>query len=321
MPVLFKLVRKMKYLVLCVVFFLLLAGAKASEYNVGVVWAGKSSMSERVLYGFEYRLKELKVDVDLDVQSSLKDIDTLDRTVKAFEAEGKDALVVLRSNGSAYLGANPPSIPTFIGGGNLPSELGSVKNMDAPEGNVTGVTYYLPIEVPLESYLAITPKVKSFLLINQKGYPSSAIDWKGTEKTCKALNLKCANGLISSREELVELVKDRISEFDAVILGNQALAFENVDAILEHVNNKPIYSYAAEGVKRGALGGVVADDVKLGSMLADSFFEVIINNKPIKTVPVKMDDKPAIILNAKAIDNLKLEISPLLLNFSKFVDN
>jgi putative ABC transport system substrate-binding protein len=43
-------------------------------------------------------------------------------------------MVILRSNGAKWLGENLPSVPTFIGGCNNPVQLGSLKNMQAPEG-------------------------------------------------------------------------------------------------------------------------------------------------------------------------------------------
>ena len=291
----------------------------AETVNIGVAWAGKSSMAERVLNGFKQRLKALNVDADIELKGALPSIEALDATVKEFEAENKDGLVILRSNGSAYLGKNPPNIPTFIGGGNKPSELGSVKNMDAPEGNVTGVTYFLPLEIPLEAYLAFTPDVKSFLLINQTNYSSSPIDWNGTKAACEPLELKCENATISSREELIDLVKDKKGQYDAFILGNQAEAYGNADAVIDLVGNKPVYSYAAKGVDLGALGGVIADDEKLGAMMADSLVDVLINGKAISKTPIKTDPEPTIMVNETTMKKLGLRIPTEILSVAEIV--
>ena len=291
----------------------------AEPIEVGVAWAGKSSMAERVFKGFKQRLKILNVDADIELKGALPTIEALDATVKEFEADNKDGLVILRSNGSAYLGKNPPNIPTFIGGGNKPSELGSVKNMDAPEGNVTGVTYFLPLEIPLEAYLAFTPKVKSFLLINQTNYSSSPIDWNGTKAACGPLELKCENATISSREELVELIKDKKDQYDAFILGNQVEAYGNADAVIGLVGNKPVYSYAAKGVDLGALGGVIADDEKLGAMMADSLVDVLVNGKAISKTPIKTDPEPTIMVNETTMKKLGLRIPTEILSVAEIV--
>lgn len=287
--------------------------------NIGVAWAGKSSMAERVFAGFKRRLTVLAVDVDIELKGALASLDELDATVKKFESDNKDGMVILRSNGSAYLGDNPPNIPTFIGGGNKPSELGSVKNMDAPEGQVTGVTYFLPLEIPLEAYLAMTPDAKSFLLINQTNYASSPIDWNGTKSACKPLELKCDNETISSREELIELIKDKKGQYDAFILGNQSEVYGNADAVIDLVGKKPVYSYAAKGIDLGALGGVIADDDKLGAMMADSLVDVLVKGKAISNTPIKTDPEPTIMVNETTMKKLGLRIPTEILSVAEIV--
>lgn len=292
----------------------------AAATDVGVAWVGKSGMAARVLAGVEERLAEIAPDIKLDIRPELASVDDLHKTVTEFKSTGKSAQIVLRSNGTAYLGENPPSIPTFIGGNNHPVELGAVSSMEAPDGFVTGVTYHIPLTPTLESFMTLFPYMDSVLLISQKNYSSSAIDWRGTEEACKTLELSCAQALVGSKEELVKAVNDNKGKYSAIVMGNQSLVFDNAALIIEASPDTPLFSYAENGVLKGAAGGVIADDHKLGRMLAESLVDVIINGKEISEVPIKRDPEPVLMINMAAIDRYGLAVPAMLLSIAELVE-
>jgi putative ABC transport system substrate-binding protein len=56
------------------------------------------------------------------------------------------------------------------------------------------------------------------------------------------------------------------------------------------------------------LGGFVAEDQKLGRMLAESLVDVVIKGKKIGAVPVKVDPKPMFYVNAKTAQKIGVEV-------------
>lgn len=281
--------------------------ALASSVEVGVAWQGQSGMARAVLEGAQARLAEIAPDVSLEIRGELDSIDELHSVATEFQNSGVDGMIILRSSGSVYLSENPPSVPTFIGGNNHPVRLGAVDSLEAPSGNVTGVTYYIDLEGPLTSFMALAPQVSSFLLVSQTGYSSSAIDGEGTMAACESLGLSCKQVFATGADEVAAVVADEIGAFDAVILGNQAAVFEHAQAALGAAGGKPVFSYAAKGVQNGALGGVIADDNALGAMLADSLVDVLVNGKPVSEVGIKMDPEPLLYINMTTAMQLGLE--------------
>lgn len=275
--------------------------------EIGVAWKGKSGMTNSVIKGFDEAMKELAPDVKVEYRKELASSEALDTAVKELEAS-KDAIVVLRSSGAKYLGKNPPGKPAFIGGCSDPVALGVLKNMEAPEGNVTGVTYTLPVDTQFEIFQAIIPNLNSILLLNEKGHPSSAIDQANTDKAAKKLGLAYSFREISGKDDAVAAVNEFKGKVSAVIIGNQAKVFDQAKAIVETAGDTPVVSYSVKPVKEGALGGFVADDVKLGRMLAESVVDVVVKGKAIKEVPVKVDPNPKFYVNVSTAKRLGLEI-------------
>ncbi len=319
------------YIVMAFIFLVSVSGW-SKDYKVGVAWYGKSGMADTVAKGLEESIKASIPGVQLECHPSLKDAEELDGVVKQFQQD-KDAMVILRSNGAQYLIENPPTIPTFIGACNNPVDLGVIKNLKSPEGNITGVTYSLSVETQFETFRAIVPKIKSMVLLLEEGHPSSAIDQAGTKELCKKLKIeyqekfckvyKNKEGKVDdeTRQKTFQEVTAAVEEFKGkvsiIVLGNQALFIDNAKVVMDAAGKTPVLAYSAKSVKDGALCGLSADDLKLGRMLGDSIAEVLVKGKAIKEVPVKVDLKPQLYINVKTAEALKLEIPYEILSVAK----
>lgn len=316
-----KLTKKLTKAALVCGFFCMQMDLLATEIKkIGVTWLGQSQMPERVTSGFQQRLTEYRDQIELEIKPALNSIDTLTATVKKFE-ETKDAMLVLRSNGARFLAKNPPKIPTFIGACNHPAELGVIKNMKAPEGNVTGVSYYIMLDNPFDLFQQILPKVKSYVLLNETNHPSSAIDRRGTQTQCIKHKLNCHYELVSHRMSIKKaVVKYADKTGIAFIIGNQAKVLDNSEIVFRYAGNNPVLSYSEKSVIEGALLSLSANDVKLGVMLAESVIDVLIKGKKISQVPVKFDMKPTLKINTKVANDLKIAIPLKILNRAQLVD-
>ncbi len=301
----------MKKMGVCILFCVsigLLGGATAaSATEIGVAWAGKSGMSNRVAAGFERGMKEMAPDIKIEYQKELGSVDELAQVAAKWEKE-KNGMVLLRSNAAKWLGKNPPAIPTFIGGCNNPRQLGAVKNLEAPEGNITGVTYYLPVDSQFEIFQAIIPDMKSVLLLLGKRNPSAQVDQAATKAVCEELGIEYHEIMCETKEDAIKAVNDYKGKVSVIIIGNQALNIDNAENIVKAAGNTPVLSYSSKPVQSGALGGFVADDQKLGYMLAESVVDVLKNGKAVKEVAVKVDPEPKFYINAQTADSLKIEI-------------
>lgn len=312
--------RKPVFICLFVAFGVIGSGyQQARAIDIGLAWAGKSGMAERVTQGFDQGIAELAPDIKVEYQKELGSVELLAEQAKAWSVT-KKGMVLLRSNAAEWLGQNPPSIPTFIGACNHPVQLGALNNMDAPEGNVTGVTYFLPARTQFDIYTAIIPDLKSVLLLVEKGHPGSAVDQSETKAVCKNLNIEYHEVVCASVYDAIAATKANDGKVSAIIFGNQALLLDNARAIIDSASKTPFISYSSAPVKAGALGGFAANDVKLGYMLAQSVIDVLKNGKSIEEVPVKTDPKPTFFVNVSTAQKLGVEIPYDILESAKIIE-
>jgi len=280
----------------------------AANNNVAVMWVGKSGMTNLVLMGFMQRARTVAPNMEVTLKREIKDMQEAESLFRGFEST-MDGIVFLRSTGAEFLAKAQPKVPCFVGGCNNPAYLGAVKNLKTPEGNITGVTYFTPYQEIFKVMLSLFPNIKSVGLLLEKGHPGAAIDQEGTREQCQKLGLAHNEVVASNREQLADGAKKLSGKVDIFIISNTALAMDNTVAVLTVANptNTPIFAFAEKPVKAGAVVGMVADDVKLGSMLADSVIDVVINRKPVSTVPVKTDPEPKIMINQAMMQSLGLK--------------
>jgi len=285
--------------------------------KIGIAWEGKSAISDVELNGFLKAMKELAPQVECEVQKDLQDVAALEEVVKRFEKE-KNGMVILRSSGAKLLGKNKYAIPGFIGATDDPVGLGVMKNANAPEGNCTGVTYAIPYAVQLETSFKVIPTMKSVVLLLQDGHPTSGLIQAGTKAACESLKIAYADKTCKTKEDLLVGARDAESKGAVIIMGSQSLMMESGGAVVSQVK-VPAISYTEKPVTDGALCGVVADDTKLGTMLAEAVIDVVIKGKAIKDVPVKTDSKPQLLINVQSAKRLNLEIPFEILESAKLL--
>jgi putative tryptophan/tyrosine transport system substrate-binding protein len=288
-----------------------LGTAQAKE--VAVIWDTKSEMPNNVCLGFLRTTRQLAPDLKVSVYRELKDFEEAKKVFH--ECEQKvDGIVLLRSSGATYLGTITPKVPCFVGACNDPVELGTIKNPNAPEGMVTGVTYSIPYEKRFQIIKSLFPGVKNIALLAEKDHPSAPLEQAGTRRACEVLGLGYKEVVASNLNELIEGTKN-IGKVDLLLLSNTRLVMDRVVSLLSVANatKTPMFSYAEKPVTSGAVAGIAADDAKLGQMLAQSVVDVVVNGKPISEVPVKTDPEPRITINEKMMRALELKFPPAIL--------
>ncbi|MEW6114531.1 MAG: ABC transporter substrate binding protein [Thermodesulfobacteriota bacterium] len=273
-------------------------GSAAAEKQVAVIWEGKSGMTKRVQMGFMHRMRAIGPEVKIINRVELPSMQDAEKAFRELEPT-VDGIVFLRSSGAKFLGKANPKVPSFVGGCNNPVDLGAVKQLDAPDGNVTGVTYFIPYEKRFEVLKKMFPTAKSVGIVLQKGHPATPIDQKGTKEQCDRLGLTYQEVVAENANQLLQGAEALADKVQVLIISATGLVIDNTVNLVGIQNRKkvPLFSYAEGRAKLGALAELAARDEELGSMLADSVVDVVVKGKRVAQVPVKMDPKPSLVIN------------------------
>lgn len=287
--------------------------------SIGVMWFAKSAMADLVLQGMQEQLNAKAPGIKIEILKDQADAAALAPTYEKWQKE-KNAIVYLRSAGATYMMKNPPAIPGFIGASNDPKSLGVIKNPQAPEGNITGVTYSLAAIQHLKLYKNVLPELKSVGLLCEQGHPAGEVERPDTQAACKELGLAYHETVVTSKDELEAKVAELAGKVDLLIISNMKLIMDNSEIVSKAAGKTPVASYAeAPLTRKQALIGLVPNDIKLGRMLADSIIEVVVQGKAISSVPVKTDPEPRIMLCPEKMDAWNVNVPSRIVKMAELV--
>ncbi len=283
--------------------------------TVGVAWEGSSGMAERVLAGMEQTLPK---EITLDIRKNLESSGALQEVITEFEST-KSAMVILRSSGALALGSRSLSIPAFIGAANNPMELGVAESLAKPKKNLSGVTYYIPARMKLETFQQVYPALGKILLLVEEGHPGSPIDMKETQEAAPELGLTVEVVSCTTLEEAQKAIEASPQD-GSIILGSQALLMENAPVLVKAAGKRPVFSYSEKPVEKGAFCGVAAEDVKLGSILGSMIGEVLLGGVDVNSLGIETDPEPKLILNVSQVEALGLNVPYALLETATLIE-
>jgi putative ABC transport system substrate-binding protein len=277
-------------------------------------------MTTNVAMGLLPGLRQLAPDLKVTLYRELKDIQAAENIFRECEPR-VDGIVFLRSSGAQFLAKVDPKVPCFVGGCNNPAELGTIKNLNAPEGKITGVTYFIPYEKRFEIIKTLFPNTKRIGLLAEKGHASTPIEQQGAREQCDRLGITYNEVIASNLKELLDGTRQLSGRVDLFIISSTRLVMDNIVNLLPVLNPAkiPTFSFAEEPVKAGAVAGVAADDAKLGKFLAESVVDVVVKGKPVSQVPVKTDPDPRISINETMMNSLGLKFPDSLLKKAELV--
>lgn len=296
-----------------------LAAGQSMAASVGLTWKGKSQTTNIVVDGFLKRMAEAAPDVPVEVKGQQADDAALGAVISAFDAS-KDAIVVMRSSGAKFLHQQETTKPGFFGGVTNPVELGVIKNMAQPEGNLTGVSQLIPHATSVQAFMTIMPNMTKLTLLLQKGHPAASGDREGTEAACAKFGLTCEVFEAESLDDLLAKAAQVSGEGQAIVLGSQTLINNNAAKIVAAAPKTPVFTFNERAIKGGATAGLVADLSKLGRQLADKVLAAVRDGKAIKDIPVGVDEEPKLVLNMTSVQRLGITISPDILNSATIVE-
>lgn len=284
------------------------AEVTAEEKKIAVMWEGKSGMTKRVHMGFLQKMKAIAPNVEITTKREIPDMQEAERVFREFEGT-TNGIVFLRSSGAEFLAKANPRVPSFVGGCTNPLYLGAIKNLNAPEGNITGVTYFIPYEKRFQIIKTLFPNVKSVCLFVQKGHPATFIEQEGTRNECDRLKIQFNEVVAENANQLMEGAQKLAGKVDLFIISSTALVMDNTMGLVGVANKSktPLFSFAEGRAKLGAVAELAADDEILGGMLAESVVDVVVKGKPVSQVPVKMDPDPKVIINQSIVQLMGLK--------------
>lgn len=260
----------------------------------------------------EQKLKE-QVEPNLIVdQFSGEEDDKVTRdTLKSLDASGYDLVVTVTSDALVPAQHYLTKTPALFTNVNNPLFLG-LNTLEAAGGNMSGASYYVPIEKQLKLFMTLQPAIKTLGFIFDNEAQSKRIEVAEVRKSCKNLGIEHELEFVSEKSELLSAAADLIhKKVDAIVVSSSGKIYKNVDLFVGISTQEgiPVYSFHKSGVEKGAVAALASDYyVMVDKLIIPMAQRVLKEGVSPGMMPVAFLEEPFIFLNLTQASRLGITV-------------
>ncbi|MCG8571144.1 MAG: ABC transporter substrate-binding protein [Spirochaetes bacterium] len=237
-------------------------------------------------------------------------------TLRELDSKGYDLIITVTSDALVIAMNMISNTPTVFTNANNPVIFG-IKNIKKPGGNITGATYYVPIEQQFTFYKQIFPQMKKVGLIFNSINKARKAELNESRIVCKKMGLSYEIVLVTSEAQLIAETKKLVNKgIDSIVLSNDGLLYNNVDKLTPITDQAkiPIFSSRNKGVPKGALASLSSDYFKLVDEVVIPYAKRILNGEKAGNIPIGFQKVNDIEINLTKAKQLGITITNSIVN-------
>ena len=252
--------------------------------------------------------------VELTVLNAEADQSKIQTMSKKLVDDGNDVVIGIATPAAQGLASATSDIPVIMGAISDPVGAKLVKNLDKPEGNVTGLSNHVPHAQTVELIQTITPDAKTIGVLYASSEDNSVSQVKEFTQYAEEAGLTVVEYAVPSTNEITTTMSVMTGKVDAIFVPQDntiASAFPTV-VTAANAANIPVYSSVDTMVKQGSIASVAQSQYDLGLETAKIAVKILAGKK-VSEVPVKVVDTGVPTVNLKAAKELGITIPDSLL--------
>lgn len=292
----------------------------AEPYKIGLVQCGSYAPLDLMRESFMSRLDEWgynEVKVDLNYQNAGEDEKKAAEICKQFARDEVDMIVAVGTPAakaaSDAVGSSGIKV-LFAGVADPAAELG-IKNLNAPERGVTGISDRLDGKKAVELAQQIKPDLHSIGLLYDPEDANASAAAKAVQDYCRQINVNTQAVTAASADSAASGAEELFPQVDVLYTPGDGTVASAAGKIAEiAAQEKKLWLAGDESlVQGGALAGFGADYEQLGNKVADMAVQVMVGAQVSQT-PVVFVDSWQVWINQATMEAQELALPEDLLS-------
>lgn len=299
-------------------------GAKkpgASGKTVGVIQIADHIALERARKGFEEELKKTNPEVEIISKNANGDLTVVPSIIKSFQDQKVDLIYAIATPAAQGAKNGEKDIPIVFNAVTDPASADLVKNLEEPEGNITGVSDYFSMEAQLKEMVRVFPDIKNVGVMFSTNEANSQFQIEELKKAAEGLGLNVVEVGVNNINDVSTAIKSLEPKMDIFLSITDNTVSSASTIIAESLKVAKIPSFASEEgpVDNGILMSAGVDYVDLGKKAADMASEIL-GGKKVSEIPVVFSKDTRKVVNKKTADALGLSQDNKLMKDAKVVE-
>lgn len=293
----------------------------SSAKKVGVVQIADHIALERARQGFEDELKKTNPDVEIISKNANGDLTVVPSIIKSFQDKKVDLIYAIATPAAQGAKNGEKEIPIIFNAVTDPESADLLKNLEEPEGNITGVSDYFSISAQLEEMINIFPDIKNIGVMFSTNEANSKFQVEELKKAADGFGLNVVEVGVNNINDVSTSIKTIEPKIDIFMAITDNTVSSASSIIAESLKAAKIPSFASEEgpVENGILISAGVDYVELGKKAAGMASEIL-GGKKVSEVPVLFSTETRKVVNKKTAEALGLSDDEKLMEDAKVVE-
>lgn len=289
--------------------------------KVGVVQIADHIALERAREGFEEELKKTNPDVEIISKNANGDLTVVPSIIKSFQDKKVDLIYAIATPAAQGAKNGEKEIPIIFNAVTDPESADLLKNLEEPEGNITGVSDYFSISAQLEEMLNIFPDIKNVGVMFSTNEANSKFQVEELKKAAEGFGLNVVEVGVNNINDVSTSIKTIEGKIDIFMAITDNTVSSASSIIAESLKAAKIPSFASEEgpVENGILISAGVDYLDLGKKAAGMASEIL-GGKKVSEVPVLFSTETRKVVNKKTAEALGLADDEKLMEDAKVVE-
>ena len=199
------------------------------------------------------------------------------------------------------------SIPLVFGGVTDPLGAKLVKNLDKPEGLITGTIDLPYAKAQIQLMKRLLPSLKTVGLIYNPSESNTVYQLDRFKEALAQENLQFIEATAAKTSDVKTAVLSIVKEVEALFIANDNTVVAAIHPLLKAADEAqiPVFTSDPESVEKGALGAVANDQKAVGQATGSIAVQILTGTLP-SSIPVKQIEITKTYINQKTKEKLGL---------------
>ncbi|MBP2000925.1 putative ABC transport system substrate-binding protein [Paenibacillus shirakamiensis] len=317
-------------LVLSAVLVLTAAGCSTTEkqssgnsspekktYKIAVSQIVEHPSLDAIRNGFLAALKDNGItegtNLKLDVNNAQGDQTNNLSIAQKIQGDKDDLVLAITTPTALVIKKQVTETPILFAGVSDPLGAKLIKDLDKPEGNITGASDMNPEAVSkLAEFIAANfPKVKTVGIVLNTGESNAVTMAKHAEEAFGTHNIKVIQAPVTNTSEVKQAAESLVGRADALYVTLDNTVVEGVNSVISVANAKhiPFFASDRDTVEKGAFATVGFKYYDHGYQVGQMAVEILKNGKKPSDLKVTVPEKLDFIMNLKAAKAQGIEVT------------
>lgn len=227
--------------------------------------------------GVKDRLDELGVDAEYKVHIAQGDMSINEQIASQIKGEAPDLVVAITTPSVIAVAQKITDTPIVFTGVTDPVAAKVVASLEAPGGNVTGMTDMSPVGRQLDLILEAMPQLETLGVIYNAGETNSVVLVDILKAACAERGVRLREATIDNSSGVTQAAQSLVGRAEAVYVPVDNTVVSALESAVKVCTEAdlPLFAADVDSVARGAIAALAIDYYKMGVQTGDIVARVL----------------------------------------------